>query len=79
MLSVRYVEKYLSAIGESEQRLINGYGPTENTTFTCCHVLDGNTRLNGSVPIGRPITNTQVYVLDAEMPVVPVGVNCTLD
>jgi acyl carrier protein len=74
VLSVRHVEKYLSAIGESEQRLINGYGPTENTTFTCCHVMDGNTRLNGSVPIGRPITNTQAYVLDAAMQVVPVGV-----
>ena len=74
VLSVRHVEKYLSAIGESEHRLINGYGPTENTTFTCCHVMDGNTRLNGSVPIGRPITNTQVYVLDAEMQVAPVGV-----
>ena len=74
VLSVRHVEKYLAAMGESEQRLINGYGPTENTTFTCCHVMDGSARLNGSVPIGRPITNTQVYVLDAEMQVVPVGV-----
>ena len=74
VLSVRHVEKYLAAIAESEQRLINGYGPTENTTFTCCHVMDGQTGLNGSVPIGRPITNTQVYVLDAEMQVVPMGV-----
>src|SRR5262249_27661323 len=74
VLSVRHVEKYLSAIGESEQRLINGYGPTENTTFTCCHVMDGSARFNGSVPIGRPITNTQVYVLDTEMQVVPIGV-----
>jgi aspartate racemase len=74
VLSVRHVEKYLSVIGQSEQRLINGYGPTENTTFTTCHVMDGSARLNGSVPIGRPITNTQVYVLDAEMQVVPLGV-----
>jgi aspartate racemase len=74
VLSVHHVEKYLAAMDGSERRLINGYGPTENTTFTCCHVMDGQTRLNGSVPIGRPITNTQVYVLNAEMQVVPVGV-----
>jgi aspartate racemase len=79
VLSVRHVEKYLTAIGEaatgkSDSRLINGYGPTENTTFTCCHVMRGDTKLSGSVPIGRPITNTQVYVLDREMAVLPVGV-----
>ena len=74
VLSVHHVEKYLAALGESARRLINGYGPTENTTFTCCHLMDGQTRLNGSVPIGRPITNTQVYVLDAEMQVAPLGV-----
>ena len=74
VLSVHHVEKYLAAAGNGDRRLINGYGPTENTTFTCCHVMDQHSRLDGSVPIGRPITNTQVYVLDAEMQVVPVGV-----
>jgi non-ribosomal peptide synthetase component F len=78
VLSMPHVEKYLAAIsngdGDGDRRLINGYGPTENTTFTTCHVMDGSARLNGSVPIGRPITNTQVYVLDTEMQVVPVGV-----
>ena len=74
VLSVHHVEKYLAAAGKGDRRLINGYGPTENTTFTCCHVMDQHSRLNGTVPIGRPITNTQVYVLDAEMQVVPVGV-----
>ncbi|HYP20553.1 MAG TPA: non-ribosomal peptide synthetase, partial [Chloroflexia bacterium] len=79
VLSVRHVEKYLAAIGasatgESEQRLINGYGPTENTTFTCCHVMKSDSKISGSVPIGRPINNTQVYVLDERMQVAPVGV-----
>jgi aspartate racemase len=82
VLSMPHVEKYLAAIsngdGDGDRQLINGYGPTENTTFTTCHVMDGSARLNGSVPIGRPITNTQVYVLDTEMQVVPVGVvSCT--
>ncbi len=42
-------------------RLTNGYGPTESTTFTTTyeiHAVDGN------IPIGKPIENTQVYILD---------------
>ncbi|GJG89259.1 hypothetical protein tb265_44400 [Gemmatimonadetes bacterium T265] len=55
-------------------RLINGYGPTENTTFTCCHAVNADDADAGSVPVGRPIANTTVYILDAERRPVPVGV-----
>ena len=55
-------------------RIINGYGPTENTTFTCCYTVVDERELTPSVPIGRPIANTQVYVLDASLEPVPVGV-----
>jgi len=44
--------------------VINGYGPTENTTFTCCHVMRAGDSVPDSVPIGRPIANTQVYIVD---------------
>ncbi|HEY0783532.1 MAG TPA: amino acid adenylation domain-containing protein, partial [Thermoanaerobaculia bacterium] len=54
--------------------LVNGYGPTENTTFTCCHVLRGGDELNGAVPIGRPIANTSVHLLDRALQPVPAGV-----
>ncbi|MGI9089258.1 MAG: non-ribosomal peptide synthetase [Chthoniobacterales bacterium] len=55
-------------------RIINGYGPTENTTFTCCYSVADNDNLDPSVPIGRPISNTQVYVLDGSLQPVPIGI-----
>ncbi len=55
-------------------RLINGYGPTENTTFTCCHVMESSEQAGPPVPIGRPIAQTNVYVLDEELEPVPEGV-----
>ena len=73
VLSVAHVNRYLAAIGEGGA-LINGYGPTENTTFTCCHRMVKGEAVKGAVPIGRPIANTQVYVLDEEMHPAPVGV-----
>ena len=56
-------------------RLINGYGPTENTTFTCCHSITlADVEPGRSVPIGRPIGNTTVRVLDRDGRCAPVGV-----
>ncbi|MCY1022339.1 non-ribosomal peptide synthetase [Pyxidicoccus sp. MSG2] len=54
--------------------LINGYGPTENTTFTCCNPMTQPGQVGPTVSIGRPISNTQVYLLDAALEPVPVGV-----
>jgi amino acid adenylation domain-containing protein len=55
-------------------KLINGYGPTENTTFTCCHPITLESIAAGTVPIGRPIANTRIYILDGQMRPVPPGV-----
>ncbi|NVJ02789.1 amino acid adenylation domain-containing protein, partial [Myxococcus sp. AM009] len=54
--------------------LVNGYGPTEGTTFTACHRMSPGDAVGDSVSIGRPIANTQVYVLAPDMRAVPVGV-----
>jgi len=56
-------------------RLVNGYGPTENTTFTCCHPLIAGTSVDpAGVPIGRPIAGTLVRVLDPDGHACPIGV-----
>jgi aspartate racemase len=72
VLSVPHVRRFLHAYPACS--LINGYGPTENTTFSCCAVLDDPSRVGLSVPIGRPIANTQAYVLDRNRQPVPIGV-----
>jgi amino acid adenylation domain-containing protein len=54
--------------------LINGYGPTENTTFTACYTVPHTEPEGLSVPIGYPITHTQVYILDRHMQPAPIGV-----
>src|SRR5205085_1977301 len=55
-------------------RLINGYGPTESTTFACCHTLEQGEPSSGSVPLGGPIANTKIFLLDSFLHPVPVGV-----
>ncbi|HKF49644.1 MAG TPA: amino acid adenylation domain-containing protein [Terracidiphilus sp.] len=54
--------------------LVNGYGPTENTTFTCCHPMTAPHPLDPSIPIGQPIAHTQVYILDRHLQLAPEGV-----
>lgn len=72
VLSVPHVCKVLQHLDKC--RLINGYGPTENTTFTCCFTIKDVEQSNPSVPIGRPIANTQVYILDPYLQLVPISV-----
>jgi amino acid adenylation domain-containing protein len=72
VLSVPHVRKVLATLPNCQ--LINGYGPTENTTFTCCYPISSLEGLT-SVPIGRPIANTQVYVLDPDLQPVPIGIS----
>jgi non-ribosomal peptide synthetase component F len=55
------------------QHLVNGYGPTEGTTFTT--TFEANEVTPGhALPIGRPLSNTDVWVLDRQGHLVPAGV-----
>ncbi len=55
-------------------RLLNGYGPTESTTFAACYHIKDVPEGATTIPIGRPIANTQLYVLDPRLEPVPIGV-----
>ena len=71
VVSVPHVKKALKALGPNV--LVNGYGPTENTTFTCCFPINSEADISESVPIGFPLNNTTVHVLDEQRNPVPIG------
>ena len=54
--------------------LVNEYGPTETVVGCCTYAVTDRTSAKGPVPIGRPIANTRLYVLDTAMEPVPPGV-----
>ena len=55
-------------------RLVNGYSPVENMIFTLCHtIVEADTEL-AAIPVGKPINNKRVYVLDDQLNLVPSGV-----
>ncbi|NVZ71929.1 non-ribosomal peptide synthetase [Pseudomonas costantinii] len=55
-------------------RLVHCYGPTETTTYATTYEVREIADNAESVPIGRPISNTQIHVLDAQLQPVPLGV-----
>ncbi|MCY7855055.1 amino acid adenylation domain-containing protein, partial [Bacillus sonorensis] len=52
--------------------LWNGYGPTENTTFSTCFLIDKE--YEHAIPIGKPIGNSTAYILDSQDQLLPIGV-----
>jgi amino acid adenylation domain-containing protein len=70
VLSPPHIAKALDALPHC--RIVNGYGPTENTTFTCCYTIPRTPPPSGPIPIGSAIQGTTVYVLDGDRRLVPV-------
>jgi amino acid adenylation domain-containing protein len=58
----------------SPRCLGNAYGPTENTTFSTCHIFTSLAEDARTIPIGHPIANSQAYILGRNLQPVPVGV-----
>ncbi|WP_396643255.1 amino acid adenylation domain-containing protein [Methylomonas sp. 2B] len=54
--------------------VINTYGPTETTVISLLHPIDPAQNPDQAIPLGKPLANTQVYVLDSELKPVPIGV-----
>lgn len=71
VLSPAHVRKAFEALPDCQ--LINGYGPTENTTFTCCHRVTRGDLDGRPIPLGRTIGHTSVHILSERMEAVQVG------
>ncbi len=53
--------------------VINGYGPTENTTFTCCHQMTIKNKPSSMVPIGLAVSGSDIHILDEDKKTVLIG------
>uniref|UniRef100_UPI003898FCEC non-ribosomal peptide synthetase n=1 Tax=Mastigocoleus testarum TaxID=996925 RepID=UPI003898FCEC len=58
----------------SPQQLLHVYGPTESTTFASWYLIEKVSLNATNLPIGKPISNTQIYILDCRLQPVPIGV-----
>ncbi|WP_139488492.1 non-ribosomal peptide synthetase [Brevibacillus dissolubilis] len=71
-VSLAHVRKALQFMGPG--RLMHVYGPTETTVFATAYEINQVDEKQHTIPIGRPISNTQLLVVDAAMKPVPVGI-----
>jgi amino acid adenylation domain-containing protein len=70
-VSVEHVNKALGTLGRG--RLVHVYGPTEATVYATYYFIDRPGEGNSAVPIGKPIANTTVYILDPDGKPLPIG------
>ncbi|TRX53347.1 amino acid adenylation domain-containing protein [Fulvivirga sp. M361] len=70
--SIKHMQKVLAALGPG--KLVHIYGPTESTVFSIFHPVDHIDDSLDAIPIGKPISNTQVYILDQNFNPSPSGI-----
>jgi amino acid adenylation domain-containing protein len=71
MVSLSHVSKALTVLGEG--KIVHVYGPTETTVYATGYPIYEINK-DGSIPIGKPLSNTQLFVLDENRKPVPIGV-----
>ncbi|KXY48259.1 MULTISPECIES: non-ribosomal peptide synthetase [Bacillus] len=71
VISARHVNQLLDT--NSDIIFTNGYGPTENTTFTTTWSVNNKKSIQGNIPIGKPINGTTVYILNTNLSPVTIG------
>ena len=64
----------MAALWSHGRRFVNAYGPTESTVGVSSYAVESVSPDRKSIPIGRPISNTKLYILDQKLNPVPVGV-----
>lgn len=72
VLSGKEVSKLVSKY--KNLKIVNGYGPTENTVISTCYEVKGEWDKNKPVPIGKPISNSTAYIMSKNSKLLPVGV-----
>ncbi|WP_054948754.1 non-ribosomal peptide synthetase [Numidum massiliense] len=70
-LSVPHIKRVQEA--NPDLKIVNGYGPTENTTFSTTHTVTARDIERERIPIGRPLSNRNVYIVDRGLNLLPVG------
>ncbi len=72
VVNLKWVQAVCRAGGPS--RLLHVYGPTECTTFATWYLIKQDRAIAGTVPIGRPVANTEIYILDKLRQPVSIGI-----
>jgi amino acid adenylation domain-containing protein len=72
-ISLEHTRKALAYLGK--ERILHMYGPTETTVYATSYTINEIDRRASTIPIGKPIANTTVYLLDIRLKPVPIGVS----
>ncbi|HLP61297.1 MAG TPA: amino acid adenylation domain-containing protein, partial [Candidatus Deferrimicrobium sp.] len=71
-VSVEHTRKALAYLGKG--RIVHVYGPTETTVYASYYFIDAIAGDAATIPIGKPLSNTIIYIVDKDMNPVPIGV-----